>query len=57
MRVTFAMVCAAILWAGAAGVASAQPKKGQTCAQWCQQVCQGKHYNCFDTCSTRRCNR
>lgn len=57
MRMAFAMMCAAILWTGATGVASAQPKKGQTCAQYCQQMCQGKHHNCFDACSTRRCNR
>ena len=43
--------------------AQAQAKKdqgkgaGMTCAQRCSKFCVGKHPNCFDTCSTRMCNR
>ena len=58
---TILVACAALLVVPE--LAQAQAKKdqgkgaGMTCAQRCQKFCEGKHHNCFDRCSTLRCNR
>lgn len=59
MKFMFAAIvaCAAFFTVSDGALAQAKKKDGQTCAQRCSTYCQGRHHNCFDKCSTLRCNR
>ena len=61
MKVVFAALLALATMFGTLDLGFAQTKKdkggGLTCAQKCNQFCQNKHHNCFDRCSSLRCNK
>ena len=59
MKFAFATIiaCATFFAASDGAFAQSKKKESMTCGQRCSAYCQGKHPNCFDRCSSLRCNR